>query len=113
MNVEDSSPVLNEDIDGEVSSLSDVSFSVVGVGTLMLWVKLNLYVGVRRTVIVGVVDGLRDDVGVRSSSIYGGGAALLTVCRGIEASFGVEYDDEWDDEADGVNVGVSRGVDGG
>ena len=55
----------NENIDGEGSSSSNVSFSVVGVGTLMLLVKLKLYVGVRRTLIVGIVDCIRDEVGVR------------------------------------------------
>ena len=55
----------NENIDGEGSSSSNVSFLVVGVGTLMLLVKLKLYVGVRRTLIVGIVDCIRDEVGVR------------------------------------------------
>ena len=42
------------------SSSSNVSFSVVG--TLMLLVRLKLYVGVRRTLIVGIVDGIRDGI---------------------------------------------------
>ena len=50
--------VLNEDIDGEELLLSTVSFSVVGVGTLMLLVKLKLYVGVLMTLIYGIVDGV-------------------------------------------------------
>ena len=82
----------NEDIDGEGSSLSTVSFSVVGVGTLMLLVKLKLYVGVRRTLIVGIVDGIRD--------------GIVDVLR-------CDCDDEFDEESDGGNVSVARGVEGG
>ena len=45
------------------SSSLNVSFSEVGVGTLMLLVKLKLYVGVRRTLIVGIVDENVDGLG--------------------------------------------------
>ena len=57
-NVDISLSVSNEDIDSEGSSLLDVSFSVVGVGTMMLLVKLKLYVGVLTTLIYGIVDGV-------------------------------------------------------
>ena len=62
-------------------------------------------------------DGGGRGLGMRGRSIYGGGAALWTVRRGVETSFGVEcdgeWDDEWDVESDGGNVGVARGMYGG
>ena len=97
------------------TEFSDFSFEdgcEEGVGMLM-WL-MKVYVG---AFIILMHDGGGRGVGVRGRLIYRGGAALLTVRRGIEASFGVEHDDELDDELDeeldGGYVGVTRGVEDG
>ena len=73
----------NEDLDGEGSLSSNVSFLVVGVGTVMLLVKLKLYVGVLMTLMYGC--------DVSWSKFCRDGFDRVTV--GGEVSFGVEYDD--------------------
>ena len=89
----------NEDIDGEGLSSLNVSLSVVGVGTVMLLVRLKLYVGVFMTLMYGCdvcwakFCGDRRDVGRFGVFDF--------------SSFGEVYD-KWDDESDGENVGVAQ-----